>query len=146
MDIPPGRDGLHNWWASLVAQIVKSLSAMQETRVWPPGWKDPLEKEMATTPVCLPVKSRQESLAGYSPWGHKESDMPEGTNMMTMKISMGMSRERETGKGVQTRNCLNLDVAHLTFNYSPLAQTGHKALSKGKEAGKFSRGIQLSDH
>ena len=31
--------------------------------------KDPLEKEMATTPVFLPGKSHgQRSLAGYSPW------------------------------------------------------------------------------
>ena len=34
-------------WASLVAQTVKCLSAMQETRVQSLGWKDPLEKEMA---------------------------------------------------------------------------------------------------
>ena len=87
---------------------------------------------MATTPVCLPVKSRKESLAGYSPWGHRESDMTEATNMMTTKISVGMSRERETGKGAQTLNCLNFDITHLTFNYSSLDQTLHKALTKGK--------------
>ena len=34
--------------ASLVAQMVKYLSTMQETQVQPLGWKDPLEKEMAT--------------------------------------------------------------------------------------------------
>ena len=34
--------------ASLVAQTVKHLPAMQETRVRSLGWKDPLEKEMAT--------------------------------------------------------------------------------------------------
>ena len=34
--------------ASLVAQMVKRLSAMQETRVQFLGWEDPLEKEMAT--------------------------------------------------------------------------------------------------
>ena len=34
--------------ASVVAQMVKSLPAMQETRVWSLGWGDPLEKEMAT--------------------------------------------------------------------------------------------------
>ena len=28
--------------------LVKHLPAMQETRVWSLGWKDPLEKEMAT--------------------------------------------------------------------------------------------------
>ena len=34
--------------ASLVAQIVKNLPAMQETRVWSLGQEDPLEKGMAT--------------------------------------------------------------------------------------------------
>ena len=34
--------------ASLVAQTVKNLPAMQETRVQSLGWDDPLEKEMAT--------------------------------------------------------------------------------------------------
>ena len=35
-------------WASLVAQTVKNPPAMQETWVWSLGWKDPLEKGMAT--------------------------------------------------------------------------------------------------
>ena len=35
-------------WASLVAQSVKNLPAVQETRVLSLGWEDPLEKEMAT--------------------------------------------------------------------------------------------------
>ena len=35
-------------WASLVAQIVKNLSTMQETQVQSLGGEDPLEKEMAT--------------------------------------------------------------------------------------------------
>ena len=40
------------------------------------GWEDPLEKGKATTPVFLPGKFHgQGSLAGYSPWGCKESDM-----------------------------------------------------------------------
>ena len=34
--------------ASLVAQKVKCLPAMQETQVRSLGWEDPLEKEMAT--------------------------------------------------------------------------------------------------
>ena len=34
-------------WASLVAQRVKRLPAMQETWVRPLGQEDPLEKEMA---------------------------------------------------------------------------------------------------
>ena len=35
-------------WASLVAQTVKNLPAMQETSVPSLGWEDPLEKGMAT--------------------------------------------------------------------------------------------------
>ena len=35
-------------WASKVAQTVKSLPGMWETRVGSQGWKDPLEKEMET--------------------------------------------------------------------------------------------------
>ena len=34
-------------WDSLVAQSVKNLSMMRETRVRSLGWEDPLEKEMA---------------------------------------------------------------------------------------------------
>ena len=37
-----------SWWASLVAQSVKNLPAVQETQVGSLGWEDPLEKEMAT--------------------------------------------------------------------------------------------------
>ena len=39
--------------ASLVAQIVKNLPAMQETRARPLGQEDALEKRMATKPVFL---------------------------------------------------------------------------------------------
>ena len=35
-------------WASLVAQLVKNLPAMQETWVLSLGWGDPLEKGTAT--------------------------------------------------------------------------------------------------
>ena len=34
--------------SALVAQIVKNLPAVQETRVWSLGREDPLEEEMAT--------------------------------------------------------------------------------------------------
>ena len=39
---------LQNSWASLVAQLVKNLPAMQETCIQSLGWGDPLEKGMAT--------------------------------------------------------------------------------------------------
>jgi hypothetical protein len=42
--------------ASLVAQMVKCLPAMQETWVQLLGWEDPLEKEMATHSSTLAWK------------------------------------------------------------------------------------------
>ena len=39
--------------ASLVAQTVKHLPAVQETRLRSLGWEDPLEKEMATDSSIL---------------------------------------------------------------------------------------------
>ena len=39
--------------ASLVAQTVKNLPAVQETWVQSSGWEDPLEKEMATQSSIL---------------------------------------------------------------------------------------------
>ena len=65
-------------WASLVAQLVKNPSAMQETWAQFLGREDPLEKGMATTPVFLPGEVHgQRSLVGYSPSGCEESDMTE---------------------------------------------------------------------
>ena len=45
--------------ASLMAQMVKRLPGVQETRVRSLGWGDPLEKEMAT---------RSSTLAWKIPW------------------------------------------------------------------------------
>ena len=42
------RYSLQYSWASLVAQLVKNLPAVQETWVWSLGWEDPLEKRKAT--------------------------------------------------------------------------------------------------
>ena len=51
---------------------------MQETRVRPLSGEDPLEEEMATTPVFLPGESHgQRNLVGYCPWGPIELAMTE---------------------------------------------------------------------
>ena len=79
-------------WASLVAHRLKRLPAMWETSVLSLGWEDPLEKEIATTPVFLPGESHgRRSLVGYSPRGRKESDTTErlqfhfhGTNLRVL--------------------------------------------------------------
>ena len=56
---PPGEGivyPLQYSWASLVAQMVKSLPAMQETQVQSLGWEDSLEKEVATYSSSLAWK------------------------------------------------------------------------------------------
>ena len=59
----------------MVAQMVKNLPAMQETWVRSLHQEDSLEKGMVTPPGFLPGEFHgQRSLAGCSPWGHKESD------------------------------------------------------------------------
>ena len=49
----------HCWGASLVAQSVKNLPAVQETWVQSLGWEDHLEKEMATHSSILAWKIPQ---------------------------------------------------------------------------------------
>ena len=72
------RNELVSQWASLVAQTVTNLPAMQETQVHSLGQEDSLEKGVATTPVFLPAEFHgRRSLVGYSPWGLKESDITE---------------------------------------------------------------------
>ena len=63
-------------WASLVAQMVKYLPAIQETQVQSLYREDPLEEEVATHPSILAWRIPwTEELVGYSSWGGKESDM-----------------------------------------------------------------------
>ena len=68
-----------SWYLIVVlAQRLKRLPAVWETWVQSLGLEDPLEKEMAPTPVFLPGESHgRRSLVGYSPWGRKESDTTE---------------------------------------------------------------------
>ena len=65
--------------------MVKIPPAMWETWVQPLGGDDPLEEGMATHSVFWPGESHgQRSLAGYSPWGHRESDT---TERLTLSLS-----------------------------------------------------------
>ena len=66
------------WFYIVVAQTVKHLSTMRETRVQSLGREDLLVKEMATHSSILPGKSHEwRRLAGYSTWNLKELDMTE---------------------------------------------------------------------
>ena len=54
----------------LVAQMVKHLSTMWETRAWSLGWEDPLEKEMAIHSRTIARKiPRTEELGRLQPMG-----------------------------------------------------------------------------
>ena len=58
--------------------MVKNLPTKQETQVLSLGQEVPLERERLPTSVFLPGEFHgQRSLAGYSPWGHKELDTTE---------------------------------------------------------------------
>ena len=50
---------------------------MQESWVQSQGWEDPLEECMATYYCILAWRIPMDSLVGYSPWNHKESDTTE---------------------------------------------------------------------
>ena len=62
-----------------MAQTVKNLPAMQDTRVQSLGWEDPLEKEMAIHSSILAwrIPWTEEPDGLYSPWDCKESDTAE---------------------------------------------------------------------
>ena len=68
----PFGDHLIVLWASLIAQSVKNLPAMQETPVWFLGWEDPLENGKA---YPLQYSGLENSMD--SRWGHKVSDITE---------------------------------------------------------------------
>ena len=72
--------------ASLVAQMVKNLPAMQELWVQSLGWEDPLEDSMAPHSSILawripwteePGYSLLSLATGYNLWGCKELDTTE---------------------------------------------------------------------
>ena len=64
--------------------MVKNLPAMQ---IWFDPWvrKIPWRREQLLTPLFLPGEFHgQRSLAGYNPWGLKESDT---TEQLTLSLS-----------------------------------------------------------
>ena len=74
--------------ASLVAQTVKNLPAMQRPRFDPWVGKIPWRREWQPTPVRLPREFLgQRSLVGYNPWGCKELDTTEQISLSLFKIN-----------------------------------------------------------
>ena len=72
--------------ASLVAQLMKNLPAMEETWVQSLGWEDPLEKGTATHSSILAWRI---PWTIYSPWGPKESDKTEQLSLFWLSLRKG---------------------------------------------------------
>ena len=69
--------------------MVKNPPAMQETRVWSLGRKDPLEKGMATHSSILAWRIPwTEEPSGLQSWGLKESDTTEQLTLFTFIICL----------------------------------------------------------
>ena len=75
------RGGRHSAWASQVELVLKNpLAQCRRHRFNPWIGNIPWGRKWQPTPVFLPGKShRQRRLAGYNPWGHKESVTTETT-------------------------------------------------------------------
>ena len=72
---------------------------MQETQVWSWVWKVPWRRAWQPTPVFLPGESHgQRSLAGYSPWGHKELDMTQLDTTEQLTLSLFKFQEELQGE------------------------------------------------
>ena len=79
------RDCLLLLWASLVAQRLKCLTPMQETRVRSLCREDPLEKEMATHSSILAWRiSWTEEPGRLQSMGSKESDTTERLHFLLL--------------------------------------------------------------
>ena len=103
--------------ASLVAQLVKNLPAVQETQVPSLGWQDPLEKEMATHSSILAGKSHgQKSLVGCSPWGHKESGT---TGQLTLTYLYSLQTKMEEALYSQQKQDQQLTVTQIMNTLLP---------------------------
>ena len=93
--------------ASLVAQMVKKLPAMQEAQVWSLGLEDPLEKEMAT---------HSSILAWRIPWTEEPGRLR----------SMGLQRVRHNWA---SKTFTSINVTHFIVSFHNLSflllNTGH---------------------
>ena len=69
------------FWASLVAQMVKNLPAMQETRFDPWVGKIPWRREWLPTPGLWPGEFQ----GLYSLWDYEEPDRTEQLSLLSLK-------------------------------------------------------------
>ena len=80
--------------ASLVAQLVKNLLAMQETWGQSLGWEDPLEKEMATLSSILAWKSMARGAGELQSMGSQRDRHDQETDTFTVIYGVTFSLPR----------------------------------------------------
>ena len=68
-----------------MAQTVKNLPAVQETQGQSLGQEDPRERNGSPLQYSCLENPVDKNLAGYSPWGHRESETTERLSMHTAK-------------------------------------------------------------
>ena len=77
----------------LVAQTVKCLPAMQESRFNPWVRKIPWRQKWQPTPILLPGEFHgKRTLAGNSPWGCKESDTTERLHFLSLSFFLQLKK------------------------------------------------------
>ena len=99
--------------ASLVAQTVKNLPAMQETRVRSLGWEDPLEEGMA--PHSSTLAWRVPRTAG--PGGPQSTGAGHSPQRLTVSVSGGV-----LALGCMTQLCFSDIFAFCTETPAPLKE------------------------
>ena len=83
----------------------KKKSTCQWRRCWRCGF-NPWCRKWSPTPVFFPAKSPgQRSLAGYRPWGCKESDRTEHTHTHQATAVLQILLDSEAAGGIRLRFC-----------------------------------------
>ena len=115
-------------WASLVAQMVKNLPALQETQFQSLGQQDRLEKGMATHSSNLVWSPwTEEPGALYSTWGLKRVRHKWATKTFTLGFPGGISGEE---RACQWRRHAPACKIPRTEEPGGLQLEGHKELDK----------------
>ena len=97
------------------------MQETEETQFQSLDWEDALEEEMATHSRFLPGESHgQGSLAGYSPWGRKESDMTKRlthTHKLLFKVAASFNISINNVQGFQFSHIFS-NTSYCLFDYS----------------------------
>ena len=137
--------GRNRFGFSLVAQTIKNLSAMQETRVWSLDWEDPLERGMATYSIIFAWRTPwTEKHGGLQSMGSQRVRHDWMTNTITSLLNTCLWKRNRLGSdkppslpyeiklphflmksnvlcafSVSTYNCLNVGLDHICPGNSP---------------------------